>query len=116
MPKVQPNSLLPVAATIALMLAAATHVGIPTANVWAVPVAAAQQAAPGVPAEALHLLVGRSLVFSSPIRVTRVSVADPAIVDALAVSPMQILVNGKSPGVSSLVIWDEAWQRRTFDA
>jgi pilus assembly protein CpaC len=67
-------------------------------------------------AEALHLLVGRSLVISSPTRITRISVADPAIVDALAVSPTQVLINGKSPGVASLVIWDETGQTQTFDA
>jgi Flp pilus assembly secretin CpaC len=54
--------------------------------------------------EALHLLVGRSLVISSPTRITRISVADPAIVDALAVSPMQVLINGTAPGVASVVI------------
>jgi pilus assembly protein CpaC len=66
-------------------------------------------------AEALHLLVGRSLVISSQSRIFRISVADPAIVDALAVSPTQILISGKSPGVASLVIWDETGQSQTFD-
>src|SRR5271157_4207164 len=78
--------------------------------------AAAQAAPPGPSAEALHLLVGRSLVISSQARIFRISVADPAIVDALAVSPTQILISGKSPGVASLVIWDETGQSQTFDA
>jgi pilus assembly protein CpaC len=43
-------------------------------------------------------------------------VADPTIVDALVVSPTQILISGKSPGVASLVIWDETGQSQTFDA
>jgi pilus assembly protein CpaC len=77
----------------------------------------APQAGPaGASVEALHLLVGRSLVISSQARILRISVADPAIVDALAVSPTQILLNGKSPGVASLVIWDETGQSQTFDA
>ena len=62
------------------------------------------------------MLVGRSLVISSQSRIFRVSVADPAIVDALVVSPTQILISGKSPGVASLVIWDESGQSQTFDA
>ena len=70
----------------------------------------------GPSAEALHLLVGRSLVISSQARIFRVSVADPTIVDALVVSPTQILISGKSPGVASLVIWDETGQSQTFDA
>src|SRR5208283_3461510 len=79
--------------------------------------AAAPQAAPSEPsAEALHLLVGRSLVISSQARIFRISVADPTIVDALVVSPTQILMSGKSPGVASLVIWDETGQSQTFEA
>jgi pilus assembly protein CpaC len=42
-------------------------------------------------------------------------VADPAIVDALVVSPNQILINGKSGGVSSLVIWDETGESQAYD-
>ena len=78
---------------------------------------AAPQAGPtGASVEALHLLVGRSLVISMQARIFRISVADPAIADVLVVSPTQILVNGKSPGVTSLVIWDETGQCQTFDA
>lgn len=77
---------------------------------------AAQPGPSGPSAESLHLLVGRSLVITSQARITRVSVADPAVVDALVVSPTQILINGKSPGITSLVIWDETGQSQTFDA
>jgi pilus assembly protein CpaC len=78
--------------------------------------AAAQPGSSGSSAEALHLLVGRSLVITSQSRIFRVSVADPTIVDALVVSPTQILLSGKAPGVASLVIWDESGQSQTFDA
>ena len=77
---------------------------------------APQAGSPGPSVEALHLLVGRSLVISSQARIFRISVADPTIVDALVVSPTQILISGKSPGVASLVIWDETGQSQTFDA
>ncbi len=66
-------------------------------------------------AERLHLLAGRSLVISSPVRVKRVSIADPNIVDAIVISPTQILLNGKAPGGVSLVLWDEADQSQTFE-
>lgn len=65
--------------------------------------------------EALHLMVGRSLVISSPTRIKRLSLADPNIADAVLVSPHQILINGKTPGGVSLVIWDEFDQTQTFD-
>lgn len=96
-----------------------------------VPVSGAQQPAPtpAVSAQApsassaqetgepqtLHLLVGRSLVISSPVRIKRVSLADPEIAEAIVVSPTQVLVNGKKPGGVSLMIWDEADQSQAFE-
>jgi pilus assembly protein CpaC len=85
----------------------------------------AQTSAPTpVPAEAaaevevpqtLHLLVGRSIVISSPGRIKRVSLADPNIAEAIVVSPTQVLVNGKAPGGVSLIIWDESDQSQAFE-
>lgn len=63
----------------------------------------------------LHLLVGRSLVITSPTPIKRVSVADPNIVEAVVVSPYQVLLNGKTPGGVSLLIWDETDQSQTFE-
>jgi Flp pilus assembly secretin CpaC len=65
--------------------------------------------------EALHVMVGRSLVINTPTRLKRVSIADPAIADAVIVSPSQILVNGKAPGAVSLVLWDESGQSQSFE-
>ena len=66
-------------------------------------------------AQVLHLMVGRSLVVTSPTRIRRVSVADPAIADAIVVSPNQVLVNGKMPGGVSLMLWDESDQSQAFE-
>jgi pilus assembly protein CpaC len=77
--------------------------------------AAPQTAPAGSSTEALHLLVSRSLVITSQARIFRISVADPTIVDTMVVSPTEILINAKSPGVASLVIWDETGQSQTFD-
>jgi pilus assembly protein CpaC len=63
----------------------------------------------------LHLLVGRSLVITSPTPIKRVAVADPNIAEAIVVSPYQVLVNGKTPGGVSLLIWDETDQSQTFE-
>jgi pilus assembly protein CpaC len=63
----------------------------------------------------LHLLVGRSLVITSPNRIKRVSLADPNIADAIVVTPYQVVVNGKTPGGVSLIIWDEAGQNQSFE-
>ena len=83
-----------------------------------------QQAPTPVPANApmeagepqtLHLLVGRSIVITSPARIRRVSIADPTIAEAIVVSPNQVLVNGKTPGGVSLIIWDESDQSQSFE-
>lgn len=78
----------------------------------------AQQAAPPEASEmpqSLHLLVGRSLVITSPTRIKRVSLADPAIADAVVVSPYQVVLNGKAPGIVSFLLWDEAEQNQIFE-
>lgn len=65
--------------------------------------------------QTLHLLVGRSIVISSPTRIKRVSLADPSIAEAIVVSPYQVLVNGKTPGGVSLMLWDESDQNQAFE-
>jgi pilus assembly protein CpaC len=81
------------------------------------PVVAAQPAAAqeSEGPQTLHLLVGRSLVISSPTRIKRISLADPNIAEAIVVSPTQVLVNGKTPGGVSLLLWDEADQSQAFE-
>lgn len=79
---------------------------------------AAPPAEPAQAAEApqsLHLLVGRSLVITSPTRIKRISLADNTVAEALVVSPLQVVLNGKSPGSVSLLIWDENDQNQIFE-
>jgi pilus assembly protein CpaC len=64
---------------------------------------------------AMQMLVGRSQEISSPDRIKTVSVADPQIVDVMVVSPYHVLVNAKSSGTSSIVVWDEAGFSHTYD-
>src|SRR5689334_24491270 len=79
------------------------------------PTPAANQAQDSSEPQVLHLLVGRSLVITSPARIKRVSLADPDIAEALVVSPTQVLVNGKKPGGVSLLVWDETDQSQAFE-
>lgn len=65
--------------------------------------------------ESLHLLVGQSMVINLPERITRLSIADPSIADAMIVTPQEILLNGKSPGEVSVVIWKEFGESHIFD-
>jgi pilus assembly protein CpaC len=63
----------------------------------------------------LRVMVGKSVLISTSDRLRRVSVTDPAVADALVVTPTQILVHGRAPGEVSLIIWDEQERSRAFD-
>jgi pilus assembly protein CpaC len=65
---------------------------------------------PVVPAnepQKLNLSVGKSLVLDLPVAVTRASLANPEIADALVLSPKQLYVTGKSAGVTNLTLWQD---------
>lgn len=63
----------------------------------------------------LRVMVGKSLLITTTDRLRRVSVTDPAIADALVVTPTQVLVHGRGPGEVSLILWDEQERSRSFD-
>jgi pilus assembly protein CpaC len=71
------------------------------------------QEGPG--ASPLRVMVGKSLLINTTERLKRVSVTDPAVADALVVTPTQVLVNGLAPGEISLLIWDELERSQSFD-
>jgi pilus assembly protein CpaC len=64
--------------------------------------------------ESLHVLVGRSISIQTPGRLRRVYVSNPLVVDSFTSSPSEIIVTAKTPGVSSLILWNEAGQSKTF--
>jgi pilus assembly protein CpaC len=49
-----------------------------------------------------------------PVALRRVSVGNPAVADVLVVSGNEILVNGKGPGTTSLVFWDNSGGRELY--
>src|SRR5512134_1482313 len=50
---------------------------------------------------------GQSLVLETPNEVSTVSIADPDVADAAVGSQRTVVVNGKSTGTTSLVVWEE---------
>jgi pilus assembly protein CpaC len=118
------TTALLVAACVVMPVAAAQQQAQPEAQAPTQQAAPAQQTPTPVPAnqpmeseapQTLHLLVGRSIVISSPARIKRVSIADPTVAEAIVVSPNQVLVNGKTPGGVSLIVWDETDQSQSFE-
>jgi pilus assembly protein CpaC len=66
-------------------------------------------------AEKITLLVGRSRVVELDLPITQVSITDPDVADVLVASSRQVLINGKSQGATTLVVWDQAEQSTFFD-
>jgi pilus assembly protein CpaC len=57
--------------------------------------------------QALHIFVGKSVIINVKNNVSRALSSNPAVTETLATSPTQIVVEGKSAGTGSLILWDE---------
>ena len=55
----------------------------------------------------LGLTVGKSMILKSQTLIKRVSVGSPEIADVLVVSPQQVSVIGKAPGLTNLTFWQK---------
>ena len=66
------------------------------------------------PVARISLLAGRSTVLPTAFNIVRISIADPEIADATVVRPREILIDGKSAGTVSLIVWG-ATARVQFD-
>jgi len=51
------------------------------------------------------LTAGRSTVVLTDFEISRIAVTNPAVADAVVVQPREILIDGKSPGTVSLIVW-----------
>ncbi len=75
----------------------------------------ADQQAAAPETQTLHVLVGKSVLINLETRVRRVMVSNPVVIDATATSPTQLVVTAKTPGTSSLILWDQAGQSKMLD-
>jgi pilus assembly protein CpaC len=53
----------------------------------------------------VSLTAGRSTVVSTTFDITRIAITNPAVADAVVVQPREILIDGKSPGTITLMVW-----------
>jgi len=63
----------------------------------------------------LIVAVGKSLIIDSQVPIQRLSVANGELVEAVAVSPREVLINGKGSGDTSLVVWQQNGNRLLYD-
>lgn len=63
----------------------------------------------------LTVKVNRSIILEHPAGIRRISITNPDIAEAVAVSSAELLINGKSAGGTSLILWDTKGTRTDFD-
>ncbi len=68
---------------------------------------------PGV--EQLTVNVGKTLILDMPVNIQRVSIANPVVAEAIPVTARSLMINGKAPGDTSLVIWLDDGSRRLYE-
>ena len=79
--------------------------------------AAAQQGAaqPSGITGQLFVTVGKSLTIDSPLPIKRLSAANGTLADVSPIGPKEVLINGKAPGETSLIVWQEDGTRLIYD-
>lgn len=63
----------------------------------------------------ISVRMGKSLVIDSPVEIARVSVADAEVVEAVGITPKEIVLNGRKPGTTSVIVWQNSGGRLLFD-
>ena len=74
-----------------------------------------KQATPNGVVGQLTVTVGKSLAIDSPLPIKRLAFANGTLVDAQAIGPKEVLINGKAPGETSLIIWQDDGTRLIYD-
>ena len=95
----------------------AAQTGNPSGEPAASPLGAAavplalQSAAAG---DVLHLVVGHSILLVSAAPLRRIYVGNPAVLQTYTSGAAEIVLTAKAPGVSSMVLWDDAGGHRLY--
>ncbi len=63
----------------------------------------------------LSVTVGKTVLVDTAQPISRVAIGTSSVAQATAVSPTEIMVNGKAPGETSLIIWDVRGGRQFFN-
>ena len=51
--------------------------------------------------------MGKSLIIDSPLKIEKISVANGDLVEAVAINPQEVLINGKAAGETSMIVWQQ---------
>ena len=65
-------------------------------------------------ADELSVTVGESVLVDTTQPIIRVAIGQGDVAEATATSPTEVMVNGKTPGVTSLIVWEVKGGRQFF--
>lgn len=65
--------------------------------------------------QAVHIVVGHSLLIHTPNRVRRILTGNPEVIESVVTSPEELVITAKKAGSSSLMLWDENGRNRSLD-
>ena len=68
----------------------------------------------GQQVDSLTLTVGKSIVLDYPADIRQISTSDPAVVDAVAVTTREMLLNAKAAGSATVIVWSKTGQRNIY--
>lgn len=68
----------------------------------------------GDAADELSVTVGESVLVDTTQPIVRVAIGQGDVAEATVTSPTEVMVNGKTPGVTSLIIWEAKGGRQFF--
>ena len=63
----------------------------------------------------LTVIASKSIIVNTAEPIERVAVTSTEIADALVISPQQVMINGKAPGIVSLILWDKTGKSTSYD-
>jgi pilus assembly protein CpaC len=63
----------------------------------------------------VNVTVGKGTILTLKELSKRISIADPNVADIKLLSPTEILLNGKKPGTTNMIIWDTTGKATFFD-
>jgi len=64
--------------------------------------------------QSMSVLAGRSLVIKTQKRLKKIYVSNPAVLDTFISTPNQLVATAKTPGFTSLMLWDENGDSQTY--
>ena len=108
------RAIIRVAVLCFYALACVSSVGPALRAQTRVPSQPAPEASSQDSANELFVTVGQSVLVDTTQPITRVAVGLGDVAEATATSPTEIMVNGKAPGITSLIVWEAQGGRQFF--